>query len=625
MHLQQDTLLQGGKYKIVRFISAGGFGCTYEGLHVLLKKRVAIKEFFVKDFCNRDEATAAVAIGITSKTALVNKLKDKFIEEAQSVSTLKHSHIVNVYDVFVENGTAYYVMDYIDGLSLSDIVKRDGAMSEKKAVKYILQVADALKYVHAHNRLHLDIKPANIMVNKDDNAILIDFGASKQYDEVEGENTSTLIGKTPGYAPLEQMGNDVVKFMPSTDIYALGATLYKILTGITPPSATLLASGEELDPIPCSVSENVCNAVYKSMQTNKKHRPQTVSEFVSIIEVKTSESVTPSEEFETDDETTQVFDQEKQKAEAMAAERERLLKDAFAKAEQEKAVAEELEKIKNERRAREEKARRQEIERKVERNQRIGISCLSVVFIIGCLYFLGVFIVDGGFGGSGGVDMMSQSSAQQSAQIQTSMPVNPMSGFENGHEWVDLGLPSGTKWATMNVGASSPSDYGSYFAWGETSPKSSYDFENLKYCLDNKGDKYLKYVTYSKFGTIDNKQELDLSDDAAYENWGSGWRLPSLKQQEELREMCKWEWITMGEHNGYNVIGPNGYSIFLPAAGFRGGSSYFDVGSECHYWSRLLGGSNDSAYCLSSVSSKIVREAYLRISGLSVRAVRSLE
>lgn len=281
--LQPNTLLQGGKYKIVRFISAGGFGCTYEGVHVMLNKRVAIKEFFVKDFCNRDETTSAVTIGITSKTALVNRLKDKFIEEAQYVSTLKHPHIVSATDVFAENGTAYYVMDYIDGPSLNDIVKRDGALREQKALKYILQIADALKYVHSQNRLHLDIKPGNIMVDDKDNAMLIDFGTSKQYDEIDGENTSTLMGKTPGYAPLEQMGNDIVEFFPSTDIYALGATLYKLLTGTTPISASLLASGEELDPIPTSISENVRNAVYKAMQINKRKRPQSMEEFAGLF------------------------------------------------------------------------------------------------------------------------------------------------------------------------------------------------------------------------------------------------------------------------------------------------------------------------------------------------------
>ena len=111
MHLPNNTLLQGGKYKIVRFISSGGFGCTYEAEHILLKKKVAIKEFFVKDFCNRDETTSQISVGITSKTALVNKLKSKFIAEAQSLCSLEHPNIVHVFDVFEENGTAYYVIN----------------------------------------------------------------------------------------------------------------------------------------------------------------------------------------------------------------------------------------------------------------------------------------------------------------------------------------------------------------------------------------------------------------------------------------------------------------------------------------------------------------------------------
>ena len=283
MHLPNNTLLQGGKYKIVRFISSGGFGCTYEAEHILLKKRVAIKEFFVKDFCNRDETTSQISVGITSKTALVNKLKSKFIAEAQSLCSLEHPNIVHVFDVFEENGTAYYVMDYIDGPSLNDMVKKDGPMSEQKAVGYIMQVADALKYVHSQNRLHLDIKPGNIMVDENDKAVLIDFGTSKQYDEEGGENTSTLLGKTPGYAPLEQMGNDVVKFLPSTDIYALGATLYKLLTGNTPPSASLLASGETLDAMQSFISEGTRNAIIQSMQTNKMKRPQSIGEFEKLL------------------------------------------------------------------------------------------------------------------------------------------------------------------------------------------------------------------------------------------------------------------------------------------------------------------------------------------------------
>lgn len=249
----------------------------------MLKQRVAIKEFFYKEYCDRDVATSNVTVGITTNIPRVKKLKAKFIEEAQSVFAMKHPNIVNVYDVFEENGTAYYVMDYIDGCSLNDIVKREGSISEHRAVGYIRQVAGALRYVHSLNRLHLDIKPGNIMIDRNGKAVLIDFGASKLYDEDAGENNSTLLGKTPGYAPLEQMGNNVVKFSPSTDIYALGATLYKLLTGQTPPSANLLATGDKLEPLPLAISENVRNAVYQSLKTMKIDRPQSIDEFLAIL------------------------------------------------------------------------------------------------------------------------------------------------------------------------------------------------------------------------------------------------------------------------------------------------------------------------------------------------------
>lgn len=284
MPLAPNTLLQSGKYKIVRFLSSGGFGCTYEGEHVMLNKRIAIKEFFVKDFCNRDEKNSHVTVGIKSKAALVEKLRNKFIDEAVALSQLSHPNIVSVSDVFEENGTAYYVMDYVDGQSLHEIVKERRALLEQEVLKYVEQITDALEYVHSQNRLHLDIKPGNIIVAKLGKVKLIDFGASKQYDEVNGENTSTLLCKTPGYAPIEQMGNTVRTFTPATDIYALGATMYKCLTGVTPPDATLMASGEEdLAPLPACISENIRNAVYNAMQTNKIKRPQSIEDFKVLL------------------------------------------------------------------------------------------------------------------------------------------------------------------------------------------------------------------------------------------------------------------------------------------------------------------------------------------------------
>ena len=289
MPLAPNTLLQSGKYKIVRFLSSGGFGCTYEGEHVMLHKRIAIKEFFVKDFCNRDEQTSHVTVGTQSKLKLVERLQNKFLEEAGALYSMQHQNIVRVTDVFEENGTAYYVMDYVDGESLQQKVKNEGALSETIALKYIRQIADALKYVHGQNRLHLDIKPGNIMVNSLDNAILIDFGASKQYDEVDGENTSTLLGKTPGYAPIEQMSNNVKQFTPATDIYSLGATLYKLLTGVTPPDATEIFN-EGLEELPESISKSTNDAVMKAMELRVKNRPQTIDAFLEMLDNTTVES-----------------------------------------------------------------------------------------------------------------------------------------------------------------------------------------------------------------------------------------------------------------------------------------------------------------------------------------------
>lgn len=305
MYLTDGTLLQGGKFRIVRHISSGGFGNTYEGIHTMMDTRVAIKEFFPKMFCNRDESTSHITVATHSNRALVEKLRKKFVDEAKSIFKMNHPNIVKVHDIFEENGTAYYVMDYIDGQSLGDILKIRGALPEAEAVGYIRQVADALKYVHSLNRLHLDIKPGNVMLGSDGRAILIDFGASKHYDDETGENTSTLMGvNTPGYAPPEQMSRSFSDFNSAADVYALGATLYRLLTNITPPDSIMLMSGdEELDPLPSAVSAATQNAVAKAMIPQRKRRTQSIADFLALLGSRptpgVSEEVTVVEEEET--------------------------------------------------------------------------------------------------------------------------------------------------------------------------------------------------------------------------------------------------------------------------------------------------------------------------------------
>lgn len=281
--LAPGTLLHGKTYRITRFLSRGGFGCTYEAEHILLGRHVALKELFVGDLSRRDAATGHVEPLDREKKALVDRIRTKFLEEARVLCNLRHPGIVNVSDLFEENGTAYYAMEFIVGQSLQEIVDLRGALPEREAADYIRQVAEALRYVHSRHRLHLDIKPANVMVDGGGNAILIDFGVSKQYDEVNGLNTSTLMGVTPNYAPPEQVANGVGKFLPATDIYALGATLYTLLTGKIPASCVNRAFGQALDPLPAAVSEAVRRAVDQAMRLDLATRTADADAFLTFL------------------------------------------------------------------------------------------------------------------------------------------------------------------------------------------------------------------------------------------------------------------------------------------------------------------------------------------------------
>ncbi len=193
----------------------------------------------------------------------------------------------------------------------------------------------------------------------------------------------------------------------------------------------------------------------------------------------------------------------------------------------------------------------------------------------------------------------------------------------NGHAYVDLDLPSGLLWATCNVGAMNPEDYGDYFAWGETTTKSTYNWSTYKYC-NGSYSTLTKYCTSSSYGTVDNKTTLDITDDAARANWGGTWRMPTYEEQTELRTECTWSWTTLNGVYGYRVTSKKdtSKSIFLPAAGYRYDSSLYNAGSHGHYWSSSLYESfPGSAYGLDFSSDYYDWYDYRRYYGLSVRPV----
>lgn len=280
--LQVGTILHG-TYKIESYLASGGFGNTYLAKNIEFDETYAIKEFFVKGVCQRDGNSTTISVSNAENTNSFEQQREKFKKEARRLRSLSNTHIVKVYDLFEENGTAYYVMDYVDGENLSARLKRTNAPLAEFAVRnYLNQILDGLEAIHNEGMFHLDIKPANIMVDSHDVVKLIDFGASKQQSTEGGATMSTGISYTNGYAPSEQMAQSYDKFGPWTDFYALGATMYKLLTNQDPPSVSDLSEDETEDkhlalPMP-NVSEEMKKLVVWMMQVNRLKRPKNVGE-----------------------------------------------------------------------------------------------------------------------------------------------------------------------------------------------------------------------------------------------------------------------------------------------------------------------------------------------------------
>jgi len=297
MHLKKGFRLNNGKYEILEVLGQGGFGITYnaEGKTSLqgelgsieVTAHVAIKEFFFKDYCERDSNSMRVTISSTTGKELFQRFKEKLVKEAIILSKLNHPNIIRVIEIFEENNTAYMVMEFVEGNSLLDKLNEQGTIPVCQSIDYTSQIGVALSYVHTQNILHLDVKPSNILIRKkDDRALLIDFGVSKRYSPEHKETSMTPVGRSKGYAPPEQyIDKGTALFAPSLDVYSLGATLYHCITGVIPPEPYEileygLALPSELNTI---LSGNFEQAILKAMALKKADRFQTVEEFIHAI------------------------------------------------------------------------------------------------------------------------------------------------------------------------------------------------------------------------------------------------------------------------------------------------------------------------------------------------------
>lgn len=288
--LQPGTVIHGthNDYRIERVLGQGSFGITYVA-NVRLKGRlgaiesaamVAIKEFFLRDVSSRN----GLRVFSVSDSTLCSDYRRDFLREAQNLSRLDNDHIVKVLETIEENDTVYYVMEYLSGGNLDQHILSHGKLSCREALDIAIQIGEALKCMHAQHMLHLDLKPLNVMRGEDGHIVLIDFGLSKCFGADGQPESSTRIGQgTTGYAPIEQHSfNKADGFMPTLDIYALGATLFKMLTGCVPPEASVvLNEGLPVDELSSAgVPPAVIALVERAMQPLRRMRHQTVGEFV---------------------------------------------------------------------------------------------------------------------------------------------------------------------------------------------------------------------------------------------------------------------------------------------------------------------------------------------------------
>ena len=732
--LSNGTVLRGQtySYRIERMLGSGTFGITYlavvsDGagpMNGML--RVCVKEFYMHDINGRNGSE----VTCSSSDGMFSEYRRKFMREAENLASINHPHIIHVLEAFEQNNTVYYVMEFVAGGSLDSFICKQGRMDEDSALKCFAGIAEGLQYMHSQKMLHLDLKPANVMLKTDGSPVLIDFGLSKQYNEKGEPESSTKVGSgTPGYAPVEQANYHDGHGLPVTmDVYALGGTLFKMLTGERPPEASMvLNDGLPVDVLQrCGVSKATIAAIIGAMAPIVKQRTPDVASFVKALPLgsaykdpgasKASSSTKTSSSSSSSSSSS--FKRKKDVSQNLSERivyltpdttRVKIILNGVGKAQGKSwifvftpskiSVAElntsdcrsffsskqrfgsVLERI---------NALRLSVAKNnvggdifderfmcsliAERENEVYVDSVSgAEFNEGDSYYLkgdvaalaeivenetGVdatgrkrtkqriknFVIMGmvaivafaawwmfkGNNSSTYNNVESEQSVEQTNSSETAEQQQQQKALPeiSNEQAVDLGLSSGTIWAGWNVGATSAEQCGDYYAWGETKTKKEYS--NFNYFDLKNGADFEDFTTYYNEG---GKTSIRCSNrDVAWVKWGHQWAIPTKDQADELVRECTWTWMKYNGANGFAVTGPNGKSLFLPAAGehYTGLDSsqknvneVISVGEKALYWtSELSKEYSASAYILSFVQKKAEVDTEWRSSGFSVRPVR---
>ncbi len=281
--LRADTVIDC--YRIVKLIGSGGFSLIYQAYDEDTDERVIIKEYLPKKMAIRREGSRMVEVISPEKAETFNQGRKLFYQEARALAKLDHPHIVRVRNFFLENGTAYLVMDYERGKNLGGYIKRrQGRLSTRFLLTVFPPLLDALSLIHSQSLLHLDIKPSNIHLRPGGNPLLLDFGAAHQYDEQRRAKTSQVV--TPGFSPVEQYYSRG-KVGPWSDVYAIGASMRACIQGKSPPPATKRHARDTMEPAVSAFSSSypgpLLEAIDWAMAIDAKNRPQSAAEFRDVL------------------------------------------------------------------------------------------------------------------------------------------------------------------------------------------------------------------------------------------------------------------------------------------------------------------------------------------------------